>query len=335
MTPSFWTSRMLLTFLVATLPLSLAVEEGVERHHHDHHFDLLILTQHWPYTTCLEWEDREGSCRKIEQARWTVHGLWPTQLGKIAPNFCNNSWHFDPAVLTPIRGNLTVFWPDVEVRKTPNSLWDHEWTKHGTCAAQLQEMDSEVKYFAKGCELAEANPVTDWLVTAGVMPNKKGTQYNMKAVWDAVMAGTGGKRPHIDCDEVEGEAYISEIKVCYDKSFNRVDCDGIKSQGMNSTASESMMGKCLRYSSFLYPSTTVLPHKLRGVAEGSGSGTPTTTTTTHSPTTTTTSSSPPVSNSGLVAGVVCTILALVAVGLAVGYIVYRRGRRSNRGYESL
>jgi hypothetical protein len=37
----------------------------------------------------------------------------------------------------------------------------------------------------------------------------------------------------------------------------------------------------------------------------------------------------------MIGGIVCTVLALSAVGLAVGYILYRRGRRRGRGYESL
>ena len=32
----------------------------------DNDFDLLIFTQHWPYTTCLDWEEkRHGSCSEI------------------------------------------------------------------------------------------------------------------------------------------------------------------------------------------------------------------------------------------------------------------------------
>ena len=39
---------------------------GERRHHADNHFDVLIFTQHWPYTTCLDWEEkRHGSCSKI------------------------------------------------------------------------------------------------------------------------------------------------------------------------------------------------------------------------------------------------------------------------------
>ena len=32
----------------------------------ENYFDLLIFTQHWPYTTCLDWEEkRHGSCSEI------------------------------------------------------------------------------------------------------------------------------------------------------------------------------------------------------------------------------------------------------------------------------
>ena len=33
----------------------------------------------------------------------------------------------------------------------------------------------------------------------------------MSAVWDAVVAGAG-TRPHIDCQKIQGEVYIKEVK---------------------------------------------------------------------------------------------------------------------------
>ena len=64
-----------------------------------------------------------------------------------------------------------------------------------------------------------------------------------------------------------------QIKVCYDKKFQRVDCDGIKGLKVG-----HMMGSCLKDKSFFYPNTT-------------------------DPI-----SSP--SDAGMIAGVICTILAL-------------------------
>ena len=53
--------------------------------------------------------------------------------------------------------------------------------------------------------------MTDWLARAGVTPNNN-AQYETRQVWDAVMAGSGDKRPHIDCTEVQGQALISEVE---------------------------------------------------------------------------------------------------------------------------
>ena len=69
-------------------------------------------------------------------------------------------------------------------------------------------------------------------------------KYNTRQVWEAVLAGSG-HRPHIDCKKVDGEAYITEIKVCYDKNLNRVDCDRIVSPP--TAYADNMMGTCLRY----------------------------------------------------------------------------------------
>jgi len=262
-------------------------------------FDVLILTQHWPYTTCMDWqEESHQTCRHIDHSRWTVHGLWPTQFGRIGPGFCNKSWPFEHKVLEPIMDDMQLYWPDVEVRDVPDSLWAHEWSKHGTCAAQLPETSSEVAYFNKGCELAKENPITEWLTVAGIVPQDSNTHI-LEKVWDAVMNGTGGFRPHVDCIRIENKAYLSEIKVCYSKNFTRVNCDGIKAIG---GSSGDMMGKCLRYDSFIYPATARIPS--------------------HS------------SSSGLIGGIVCSVLAVCAAGLGVGYMIYKKQRRV-RGYESL
>ena len=84
-----------------------------------------------------------------------------------------------------------------------------------------------------------------WLSDNNVVPSDS-VQYNTKQVWDAVVTGTGGYRPHIDCIKVEGEAYITEIKVCYDKSLKRVNCDNIVSLTRADTSPDNMMGTCLR-----------------------------------------------------------------------------------------
>lgn len=81
---------------------------------------------------------------------WTIHGVWPTKLGTIGPALCNKTWHFDPAKLEPLLDDLDTFWLNIETNTPKDSFWKHEWEKHGTCAAELPELDSEDKYFGKG-----------------------------------------------------------------------------------------------------------------------------------------------------------------------------------------
>jgi len=290
----------------------------------DSNFDIFIFTLHWPYTTCYDWKEsgKNHKCRDIDNpSHWSVHGLWPTRYHQIAPNFCDNSWHYDHDKMEAIWDDLTTYWPDVEMRDVKDSLWSHEWKKHGTCAVEANDttMASQTEYFRTGCRLASQNPLVDWLGDSNVVPSDD-VHYNTKQVWDAVVDGTGGFRPHIDCIKVDGQAFISEIKVCYDKNLQRTNCDGIVSFKM----ANDMMGTCLRYekTGFLYPASSDPQNNSAGGAgnnakskdgsesEGIKSGD---------------------STLGLALGLSGAGLAL----LAVGYYAYRRNNRRSRGYESL
>jgi ribonuclease T2 len=55
-----------------------------------------------------------------------------------------------PASLDPIREKLKKQWPDVHTNGPKDDFWKHEWSKHGTCAMQLQDLNTELKYFSKG-----------------------------------------------------------------------------------------------------------------------------------------------------------------------------------------
>jgi len=332
---------MLLIFLLGSVsamvdynPTSVAYQDdnklmaagvlGEERRRHgDNHFDLLIFTQHWPYTTCLDWEEkRHGSCSKIDRPAWSVHGLWPTQFHKIAPSFCNTSWPFDVNVLEEIRGDMDTYWPDIELRDVPNSLWDHEWSKHGTCAVgQVDGVSSEEQYFHTGCRLARENPVSDWLTEAGISPSDTHRQ-PLKGVWQAVIAGAGS-RPHIDCEKIDGQVYIKEVKVCYNKNLVRVDCDGIKGYG-SSEEGQKMMGTCTRWGEFVYPSSAVPPTDEDLITEDEEQVVSSSTLMAAS------------SSSTLLGSIIGGVLTVgAAIALFVGCFLYRKSRRERSGYQSL
>ena len=54
------------------------------------------------------------------------------------------------------------------------------------------------------------NPLTGWLAEGGVRPHDTAL-YSTRQVWEAVLKGTGGFKPHIDCSRVEGQVLISEV----------------------------------------------------------------------------------------------------------------------------
>ena len=90
-------------------------------------------------------------------------------------------------------------------------------------------------------------------------------EYSTAQFWSAIVSAAG-VRPHIDCEKVDGVAVVKEIKLCYDKSLARVDCDNIVSE----KSGEHMMGTCLRYPSFLYPATSSPGHSATASAGVAG-----------------------------------------------------------------
>lgn len=82
----------------------------------DHEWDLLIFTQSWPATVCKEWKHNPSHKCSFPSRHdsWTIHGIWPTKLGTIGPEFCNRSWHFDPEKIKPIEPTLLQSWTNVE-----------------------------------------------------------------------------------------------------------------------------------------------------------------------------------------------------------------------------
>ena len=99
-------------------------------------------------------ESTPGKVFKIKyssaNAQWTVHGLWPNRYGEINPLFCNKSWLYEEQEMEPILAEMEEFWPDHPMRKVEESLWSHEWSKHGTCAvssALESNITGQTEYF--------------------------------------------------------------------------------------------------------------------------------------------------------------------------------------------
>ncbi|XP_035914970.1 ribonuclease Oy [Anopheles stephensi] len=195
-----------------------------------HPFDLLIFTQRWPITACYEWREtgKGHICGLPSPATvWTIHGIWPTKWNTIGPAFCNKSAIFDPSQLAPIEQQLKEHWLNVEKNKPDDSLWEHEWLKHGTCAAEtIEQLNTESKYFQQGLTWLEQHSVDGaFAASGGIQP---GYNYSLATLNKALVAYYG-KNVAIECfyDHKTRQQLLNEVRICFDKQLQSADCDGI------------------------------------------------------------------------------------------------------------
>jgi ribonuclease T2 len=129
-------------------------------------WDSFVFSVQWPITTCITWKESKPTHTCIlpsissaannsssNNRYWTVHGVWPSRTGSSeGPFFCNRTWEFNPEGVATLRSQLVKLWPNIHGDDTEDSLWRHEWDKHGTCAAVDQRFASEELYFNQGIQ---------------------------------------------------------------------------------------------------------------------------------------------------------------------------------------
>lgn len=188
-----------------------------------------------------------------------MHGIWPTRLGTEGPQFCNNSWHFDPALINPLEQQLNIYWLNIEKNTPLLSFWKHEWTKHGTCAASLPDLNNEAKYFKQGLDWVGKYDMQTVLAKAGISPNQKG--YSAEDLYNGVKSVLN-KNPAVECihDSKTGLAYINEIRICFNKSLELIDCDSIKDPNVHVDA-DNIITSCPLSKPVMYPNVVpVIPN---------------------------------------------------------------------------
>lgn len=77
---------------------------------------MLVFTQRWPITGCMEWMDKSKNHECIlpsQRGIWTIHGVWPTRFGSIGPQFCTKG-EFNITELDQLKNELDQFWINIE-----------------------------------------------------------------------------------------------------------------------------------------------------------------------------------------------------------------------------
>lgn len=131
------------------------------------------------------------------------------------------------------------------------SLWKHEWLKHGTCAAMLQALDTENKYFGQGLAWLQQYTMNGLLAKSNILP---GSMYNVTDFYNAIKQ-TLNINPSIHCvHEHGGGQYLSELKICFNKQLELIDCNGISDEYVTEHRN-GVITNCNSKQEIQYPST--------------------------------------------------------------------------------
>lgn len=128
-------------------------------------------------------------------------------------------------------------------------LWSHEWSKHGTCAAQLKQFNSEFNYFSMGMNWLKEYSMLNILKSKNIIPSNN-ILYSISDINDAIKANLGVD-PAIECKKEDGENYISEIRICFTKDLEITNCDGVVTR--QNIGGSSILTNCNPSKNIVYP----------------------------------------------------------------------------------
>ncbi|VDK76326.1 unnamed protein product [Litomosoides sigmodontis] len=196
-------------------------------------FDYFQLILIYPTSVCRAYDQFTGFisnravndfCKApVDATPWTIHGLWPNRNDGSFPQFCDNKKKFDVSKLVPIRQKLERNWPNLFALRSVSSLWKHEWEKHGTCAATVEAVNDEVKYFNKSLTLFEQFDIFRMLEKQKIVPSKE-KSYDMMLLNRSLISAYG-KNVKFHCiQDKEKKWFLSDVRLCLTKNFKLMDC---------------------------------------------------------------------------------------------------------------
>lgn len=179
-------------------------------------YGIIIQTQFWDYDTSYS-SKRDTAPRKRDSSNvFTIHGLWDDLCDGSYKQYCDSSLEFASAAnLQDIIVNdfdrqdlydvMSSYW--LSNSGSDESLWLHEYNKHGTCFNTLQprcfvgtytRYENAIAFFQKVVEVWQGLPSYDLLSQAGITPSAD-TQYLLQDVQSALAAGHDDKEVYVGC----------------------------------------------------------------------------------------------------------------------------------------
>ncbi|CDR47602.1 CYFA0S34e00518g1_1 [Cyberlindnera fabianii] len=169
---------------------------------------LVLQTQFWDYKPATGPEDA-----------FTIHGLWPDNCDGSYDQYCDKSMEItNPKEIVgsyneELLSYMETYWKDY--KGDDESLWEHEFNKHGTCYSTLKptcygdnmtDHEYVYDYYRETVELYETLPTYQWLKDADIVPSTTATY--SKDAFIAALSQKHGAIPYISCDS---DNAISEV----------------------------------------------------------------------------------------------------------------------------
>ncbi|KAK0289059.1 Ribonuclease T2 precursor (RNase T2) [Friedmanniomyces endolithicus] len=142
---------------------------------------------------------------------WTIHGLWPDNCDGTYDSSCDPSRAYtnithilQAAGASDLVSYMQTYW--VSNSGTPESFWEHEWSKHGTCISTLdpncytsyQPTEEVPDFFNQTVNLFKSLPSYEWLSEAGIVPSTSAT-YTTAQIQAALSKNRGGHQVYLGC----------------------------------------------------------------------------------------------------------------------------------------
>lgn len=187
-------------------------------------WEYFMLVTEWPQSACEQQNStHQHKCIIPDSVKgWVLHGLWPSTDHGRDPQFCQN-WPFDWSKVQDLNDKLVANWPNLFADTSKTSFWQHEYTKHGTCAASVHGFETEHEFFQMTLELKDKYDPQRVLSEHGIVPGD--TPYQGLDIKNALNNGYNVKAC-AECQNVKGIGYVLlGSYVCLDKSLNLIDCN--------------------------------------------------------------------------------------------------------------
>ena len=139
---------------------------------------------------------------------------------------------FDVNEVQSIMADLDQFWPSNTGQNTV--FWTHEYEKHGTCAAVIPALSTELKFMSETLTLRANQNTLGALAESAIKPSSSAT-YSSSDI-SAALQKAWGYSSIIHCSGGK----LTEVATCYDNSLRQIDCDADAYGGSSCSGSVSI-----------------------------------------------------------------------------------------------